>query len=60
MGEAEEQLLQRVLADLYVLCETTEEMFQQSLHQHCQDNKKLERIQRVSKFGQQQQIIMFG
>ena len=48
MREAEEDCLHKVLSDLYTLCETTEELFQESLHKHCQDEKKLEKIQMIS------------
>ena len=60
MREAEENCLHRVLSDLYTLCETNEELFQESLHSHCQDESKLQKIQMVSTFGQESQLIMFG
>ena len=52
-NEAEEKCLQKVLNDIYEQVHTTEEIFQNSLHNYCQDATKCQKITEISEFAQQ-------
>ena len=59
MQDREEQILQSILENLYLKIDTTEGVFQQSLHSHCNnDSNKKKKLREITEHASKTMTIM--